>query len=394
MRPSMTLSVPRARPWTRFCSCAGGSAGSAAIIACLAVSLFASVAFGGKPAAPRDLEAEFGADVELAPYVVRGEQLAVSIHARSARDRKYAEAFSGEVMKVVHEGVTPCTGKGLVIIGAKGEPHPVAVFRRFQELAASGQLRPELAARAGELKESLDAWKRSFDDGEGDSFEAESAAVDLEFDRILNALPLPLEGVGAKLYQIAWAERFDDARLEARFKSLGADDLQRDVFARFDWVFYLPARGALEGVISDMLDQAIKEEDMGFLGRMAVRTALTVVKPMIRRAIEGVRKGMFFAAVVRAQTDYTDEQVSVLAGAYIETMVPDSDSGRPRRQGSAHERAVAAVREVAEEFDVATRAADLGAEADGDEGVSETATPAAAAAGTSATSQTRRSSGA
>ena len=67
--------------------------------------------------------------VQLAPFKVNGRQLAVSIYARSKRDRRYAEDFAEEVMKVVYESVTESTGKGLVIIGRKGEPHPVFVFR-------------------------------------------------------------------------------------------------------------------------------------------------------------------------------------------------------------------------------------------------------------------------
>ncbi len=383
MRPAMTALEPHVGERTLVDARLGAFARLHARVALLAGLLLAPAISAARTPSPRDLEAEFGADVELAPFVVRGEQLAISIHARSARDRKYAEAFAGEVVNIVHEGVTEHTGKGLVIIGAKGEPHPMVVFRRFQEMAAAGQLAPEVAARADELSEFLDTWKTALNDGEGEALEAESAEVDLDFEMILNALPLPLEGVGAKLYQIAWAERFDAAKLDARLRALQPDDLQRDVFARFDWVFYLPPKGAFERVINDILAQALKEEDIGFFGRMAMRTVLTVVKPMIRRAIEGMRKGMLFVTVVRAQTDYTDEQVSVLAEAYLEVLMPES-AGKGRR-GSEHERAIWALREAVEEFGTAERAVENqpGSLNGGD--TPETATPAGASSGPAVT---------
>src|SRR5947209_794529 len=73
----------------------------------------------------------FMPSVELAPFKVNGRQLAISIHARTRGDRSYAEGFAEEVVKVVCESVVSDTGKGLVIIGKKGEPHPVVVLRQF-----------------------------------------------------------------------------------------------------------------------------------------------------------------------------------------------------------------------------------------------------------------------
>lgn len=74
---------------------------------------------------------DFSPSVKLAPFVVQGESLEVSIHARSGRDRRYAERFSEEVIKVVYEGLTPSTGRGLVIIGKEGEPRRSGSFVAF-----------------------------------------------------------------------------------------------------------------------------------------------------------------------------------------------------------------------------------------------------------------------
>lgn len=277
--------------------------------------------------------------VQLAPFVVRGNQLAISIHARSKRDRRYAEDFAEEVMKVVYEGVTESTGKGLVIIGRKGEPHPVLFFRKFLALAEAGKLDPAVAARGPELFALLDHWKTTV--GEGEATGAEGTAdVELDFEKIITALPLPLEGVGAKLYQLAWAEGFDEAKVEARLRALRPAELEGNLFARFDWVFYLPPRGVFDHVLDGIIADALKEEEMGFLARTAVKGALLIAKPMIRRVIEGMRRSVMFATVVRARTSLDEQEVFALMGAYLEVALP----GHRGEPGTEHERVVKAVR--------------------------------------------------
>ena len=283
----------------------------------------------------------FSATVELTPFVVSGKQLSVSIHARSGRDRRYAEAFSEEVMKVVYEGVTESTGKGLVIIGRKGEPHPIFVFRKFLALADAGKLDPGVAARGPELFAMLNHWQHTVNEGKAKDA-APEGNVDLQFEKIITALPLPLQGLGAKLYQLAWFENFDDARVEAKLRALHAADLERDLFAHFDWVFYLPPKGAFDQVLDQLIADALKEDDAGFLARTAVKGVMLVVKPKIRQAIEGLRKGVMFQTVVQARTTLSEKEVSALTGAYIETMMPDE---LRKTSGTEHERAVAALRE-------------------------------------------------
>lgn len=279
--------------------------------------------------------------VRLAPFVVNGEQLAISVHARSNRDRRYAEAFAEEVVKVVYESVTESTGRGLVIIGAKGEPHPIVVFRKFLALADAGKLDPAVAARGPELFAMIDRWQNSANDAEaGKGGKDGAAAEDLEFDKIVTALPLPLEGIGAKLYQIAWAERFDDAKVEAKLRALRAEDLERDWFAHFDWVFYLPPKGAFDRVLDELIADALKEEDTGFFTRVAVKSALLVVKSEIRRAIESLRRSLMLMTVVEARTPYERKDVESLMGAYLDALMPDE---KPEK-GTEHERAVKAVR--------------------------------------------------
>jgi hypothetical protein len=307
-------------------------------------SLLASVGLAA-PTKPSPTAAEaFGADVELAPFVVRGQQLAISVHARSKRDRKYAEAFAEGVVKVVYDGVTEDTGKGLVIIGAKGEPHPMTVFRTFQAMAAAGQLHPEVAATTQQLDAYLADLSMSWGDKTWSQGEpAGDDAFTFDIEQVIQALPLPLEGVAARLYQIAWAEGFDDARVTARFQALQPDELRDDPFVKFDWVFYLPPRGVFDRVLNQFIAEALKKEDMGFFTRAAVKSALVIAKPFIRRAIEGMRKGVLFMTIARARTEYDQPQVSAMMNAYVETMMPGAPKKSP---GSAHDRAVAAVREA------------------------------------------------
>lgn len=295
---------------------------------------------------------DFSPLVKLAPFVVQGESLAVSIHARSGRDRRYAERFSEEVIKVVYEGLTPSTGRGLVIIGKEGEPHPIRFFRRFLALADAGQLDPAVAARGPELYGLLNHWERSIEQRQGKGTEGGkggSAHLDMDIDveQIFTALPLPLEGVGARLYQLAWAEKFEDAKVEARLRSLKAADLESTLFTRFDWVFYLPPRNALDRMLDNLIAAKLKEEKAGLMARMAVKSVMLIVKPKLRRVFEALRKGMLLETVADARTSFSQPELNKLMGAYIEALVPDEDDDDKNQPtvpaGSEHERAVKAV---------------------------------------------------
>ena len=295
-----------------------------------------------QPTSAATAKDEFSSLVKLAPFVVSGKSLAVSIYARTGSDRRYGEAFAERVVKVVYEAVTESTGKGLVIIGAKGEPHPFLVFRKFLALATDGKLDPAIAARAPELQAMIDNWQHvsvSVDD------DTDSEGIDLGFEKIFPALPLPLAGIGAKLYQLAWEEKFDDVKVETKLRALRAGDLERrDRFKAFDWVFFLPPKGAFDRVLDELIDGALKQEKLGFVARTAVRGILLVLKPKIRRVIEGMREGMMLKTVVQAQTKYTEDEVSALTNAYIEVFEPFQEEEKKTPGKNDHERAVNAVR--------------------------------------------------
>lgn len=298
-----------------------------------------ATAGSAKPLPPAD---PFSPYVELAPFKVNGKQLSISIHARTSGDRRYAEAFAEEVVKVVCESVTPDTGKGLVIIGKKGEPHPIVVFRKFLALAKDGKLDPAVAARAPELTTMLDGWQEAVNEGEQHGKNTDDNE-DIEFEKILAAIPLPLEGIGAQLYMLAWREQFDEARVDAALRALHPADLEGKGLTRFDWVFYLPPKNAFDQALDSIIADAMKEDKAGFMERMAVKGVMLVVKPRIRKAIDAVRQGLLFMTVVQARTHYDKATVSELTGAYIDVLMPDED--KKSAPGPEHERAVKAVRE-------------------------------------------------
>lgn len=270
---------------------------------------------------------EFGKNIELAPFVVKGQKLSISVHARTGGDRRYATEFAEEVVGIAYESMDKSTGAGLVIVGREGEPHPVVVIRKFVAMAAAGQLDPTVAAKAGELTALLTRWKTmlKIDENNEDDEDDKDGGKDVKitFDMIMPALPLPLEGIGSKLYQLSWAEAFDDARIDRKLRSLTLAQLEADTLAKYDWVFYLPPRNAYVGVQNTLMKEVVEKEKMGFMKRAAIKSALLVFKPAIKKAVEGFRKGMLLMTVLGARSGWNKGDVHAVTGAYVQVMMPD-----------------------------------------------------------------------
>lgn len=289
-------------------------------ISSLVFALPAETRADEKRAPPAPAETEFGRNVQLAPFVVKGQKLSIAIHARTAGDRRYATKFAEDVVGIAYETIEKSTGAGLVIAGREGEPHPVVVIRKFLALAAAGQLDPVIAAHADAVNAKLVDWKlimRLDEDEEADD------DFKITFDMIMPALPLPLEGVTSKLYQLSWAEGFDDQRVEQRLRSLTAADLQSDALSKYDWVFYLPPGNAYVGVQNAVMKEVMKKEKMGLVKRAAIKSALLVFKPAIKKAVEGFRKGMLYLTVLRARSGYNRGDIRALTEAYTNVLMPD-----------------------------------------------------------------------
>jgi hypothetical protein len=260
---------------------------------------------------------EFAPDVQLAPFVVKGEALTISIHARTKADRRYAERFAEEVIAVAHETLERSTGRGLVIVGRDGEPHPLLVFRRFCELYDRGELRPGWSLASEQLNAQFAEWRVRMGGGENNE------GPPIDFDLILEAVPVPLEGVASKLFQVAWAEQFDPARVDDRFRSLTAADLESSELANYHWVFYLPPKHAFDRVLKRVLPKVLAHEEIGLFKRAAIRSALVVMRPAIKKAIEGMRKGMLFMTVWRARSNDSKEDINELTKVYVKVLMPD-----------------------------------------------------------------------
>ena len=301
----------------------------------IAVLTAAALAFADPLQPAAEVAPEFLPAVQLAPFVVNGKKLSVSIHARSAADRRYAERFAEEVIEVAYDTVDGAVGAGLVIMAKDGEPHPIFVFRKFLAMAKAGELDPSVAAYAPELEEMLKKWEAFFNPAKADPKEG----MKLDFDQILEAIPLPLKGVGSKLYQLAWAVEFDDVRVSEMLRSLSEADLKADKLSQFNWVFYLPPRGAFNRALKKVLPVVMKQGHLGVFKRAALRSALVVFKPAVSKAMEAGRKGFMFMTVLSAQTKYTPEEIQLLTRAYVRVLMPDFKFN----DGETQQRAIDAV---------------------------------------------------
>lgn len=280
------------------------------------------------------MAADFGKDIQLAPFVVKGAPLSISIHARTKSDRRYAEKFAEEVVEVAYETLDGSTGKGLVIVGAEGEPHPIAIMQKFLALAQAGQLDPSLTGSSGDVDATLKLVRAKMKmDNNPD------LPPGMTFDTFVRAIPLPLEGAAAQLYQMAWAEGFDDARVEQRLRTVTRDDLKSDKLSRYDWVFYLPPQSVMSEVFKDVLNKTMKAQKMGVFKRAAVRTAVFTFSPVVKKAFEGIRKGMLYMTILRGKSGYNEGDIDALVRAYIREIMPDLKPG----SNNEHGRVLAAV---------------------------------------------------
>ncbi len=283
--------------------------------------LLATVASAADSVQPNEkTETTFGADVQLTPFVVNGQKLSISVHARTASDRRYATEFAEEVVGIAYETMGKSTGAGLVIVGREGEPHPVMLIRKFLAMAAAGQLDPALAEKTGEMTALMERWKATLNLDKDDDGEKE---FKITFDMLMPALPLPLEGLGSKLYQLSWAEGFDDVKVEKKLRALTVADLESDALSKYDWVFYLPPRNAYVEVQDQLMKEVMKKEKMGIMKRAAIKSALLVFKPAVKKAVEGFRKGMLFMTVLRARSGWKQDDIKLLTGAYVQVLMPD-----------------------------------------------------------------------
>lgn len=272
-------------------------------------------------AAPANAEKQFSDFFELEPYQVTGEEIPITVFARNGGDRHYATRFAHKVVEVAYRTLERSPGSGLVIIGKSGEPHPITLFERFMEKARAQDAPPELKSIADQLESEFGKWREKIHF----EMESEEGEDEIPFDPqlLVDAFPMPLPGKAAQLYLLAWEEKFDPEQVELLLSNLKAEDLKPQDFQEFKWVFYLPPRNSLNKVLKEILPLAFDAEEFGPMKRMLARAAIATFKPLIKDAVEGVRKGVLYWSVLTAnEKAFNDGDIEALAGAYIESQMP------------------------------------------------------------------------
>jgi len=173
----------------------------------------------------------------------------------------------------------------------------------------------------------------------------------MDIESVAYVIPMPLEPAVLNLYLAAREENFADSAIEERYRSIEPAELPFGDFEKYDWVIYLPPRNAIDRVIKDVLPHVMKKKKIGFFKRSLVRGAVFAFKPVIRDAMEGVRKSLLYEAILKATSGFSDEDIEALAGAYRESLMPRGKV----ISGSKHERSLDAIREQLEENEAYAR---------------------------------------
>ncbi|MFZ9682400.1 MAG: hypothetical protein ACO3DQ_04250 [Cephaloticoccus sp.] len=124
-------------------------------------------------------------------------------------------------------------------------------------------------------------------------------------------------------------------------RTLRADDLNGTLFKSYHWVFYLPPKKAFDQALDQVVADALEEDDAGFFAKIAVKGVMLAVKPKICRAIEALRKGLLFQAIVASRTSLPVADVNSLTDTYIKALTADVQD--PDHRLPESERAVRAV---------------------------------------------------
>lgn len=303
--------------WTVLCGIWGGASGTGEAVS--------------ESRETRTMSGDFLELVELAPFEVVDQPLSISVYARTKTDRRYAERFAEDVVDIAVETIDSSTGYGLVIAGDKREPHPMFVYKLFLKLAGENRMDAGLQPAAEELRALIEEWENKIkvdgQEGSGDE------RINIDLDRLVAAIPLPLEGVASKLYQIAWMESFDEVSVEQRIESLTPAEMAGDELSYFDWVFFLPHRGAFNNVLADIVPYYMEQKQVNIFEAAAIRAALFAFKPFIKSAVERVRKGMLYMTVLRSESGYSESSVNALFEAYVDALsFDDKPSSQSKRE--------------------------------------------------------------
>ncbi|MDQ8188332.1 hypothetical protein [Pelagicoccus sp. SDUM812002] len=272
-------------------------------------------------ARPSNKDLDFEDFYELEPIQIVGQEIPITVFARSGGDRSYATRFAHKVIEVAYDTLEKSPGPGLVIMGKSGEPHPIKLLENFMAKAKREEAPAELRQIADELEKSIGEWREKINfDMENDD-DGEELPVDI--NQLIDAFPMPMPPMAAQLYLVAWELDFDPERFDLRLAEITADELRQQDFDEFRWVFYLPPKNTLNKVLKEVLPLAFEAGDLGPVKRMLARAAIATFKPLIKDAVEGVRKGVLYWSVLSAnEAAFNEGDIELLAGKYMESQMP------------------------------------------------------------------------
>jgi hypothetical protein len=76
-----------------------------------------------------------------------------------------------------------------------------------------------------------------------------------------------------------------------------------------------------------MLKKTMIAEKMGPLKRAAVRSAVFVFNPLVKKGFEAMRKGLLFMTILRADGTYNEGDIDALTKVYVRVLMPDLKPG-------------------------------------------------------------------
>lgn len=255
----------------------------------------------------------------------------ITVFAEDESARRYGLRFAESVFEAAYETTGEPAGNGLVVIAARDEPHPLSLLRLYLEFGYDIEGAEDDLGVDPKLSEALRGWE-----------EAERSVreeVGVELDSVIHVIPMPLEGAVLKLYLLARETGFDEEATREQFSSLSLSELQYRAFDEYDWVIYLPPRRALDEVLREVLPKAMKAQKVGFFKRALARGAVFALKPVIRDAMEGVRKSLLYDSILKGTSDLSAEERQALTNAYREALMPKGRlfAGRAKKRKDALE---------------------------------------------------------
>lgn len=238
----------------------------------------------------------------------------ISIFAEKAGQRSYAQRFAESVYEAAYATTGESAGKGLVIMGNYDQPHPVLLVKQYMDVAEATEGLVEGPVFGNMLDRAMERWD------EGDQTLRDEIGMDIE--SIAYVIPMPLEPSVLNLYLAAREEGFDEGKVAERYATFKPMDVRLGDFERYDWVIYLPPKNAIDRAIKDVLPHVMEKEKVGFFKRSLIKGAVFTFKPVIRDAMEGVRKSLLYESILKATSDLGEEDIELLTGAYRDALMP------------------------------------------------------------------------